>query len=568
MGRGVSAHQDWGGIVLNVASRRAALRSAIGGGLALTLVVSGLLAASTAGAAVIALDEADAPVIASNGVIDAATSDPAPAAGVDDETTPGAGSAVAGAAGISESTVLQFPTPYVGRAVTLSNEFEFDYDTETVILTWYVGGKVAVVGDWPYERFTPTLADVGKTLQARLQATVEGGQTFDVWSLPQTIRLGVLDASSFIVYGEAKVGELLQVDGTWWTQQYQPATLQYQWLRDGAKISGATKANYTVSSKDIGKRIGVRVTGSAEGHETLVRTHTVGKVVKGTFRNPVSSVLSGDLLIGATLVAPDGTWLGNGTTLKYQWYVEGKAVKGATKRTFKLPGSAYGKFVSVRVTVTKSGYNKLVWRFSAIDPVDREGELYVADGSVLTLGELVVGKKATVSHADNNGGFAPGTKFRYQWIDMSTMQPIPGATKASYTPTRDMAGKQVIVHVYGTKDGYVGKFVAVTPQNNYVANAYKTVTPTISGTAAVGKTLTASTGSWSPTPGKQGRADYTFQWLRNGVAIDGATGKTYTVTAADRGAQLQVRVSVAASGDYNTKIVAASKTSAKTAKVK
>lgn len=59
----------------------------------------------------------------------------------------------------------------------------------------------------------------------------------------------------------------------------------------------------------------------------------------------------------------------------------------------------------------------------------------------------------------------------------------------------------------------------------------------ISGTPAVGETLTAITLPDWPT---------TFQWLRDGRQIEGATGATYTVTADDAGSSLSVRVDVAA----------------------
>ncbi|WP_308797053.1 cell wall-binding repeat-containing protein [Agromyces silvae] len=63
-------------------------------------------------------------------------------------------------------------------------------------------------------------------------------------------------------------------------------------------------------------------------------------------------------------------------------------------------------------------------------------------------------------------------------------------------------------------------------------------TPTITGTAQVGQVLTANPGTWTPAP-----ASFSYQWLRNGVAIAGATGSTYTPVAADVGATLTVQVS-------------------------
>lgn len=66
--------------------------------------------------------------------------------------------------------------------------------------------------------------------------------------------------------------------------------------------------------------------------------------------------------------------------------------------------------------------------------------------------------------------------------------------------------------------------------------------PTISGTVAVGKTLTAKVSAWSPA------ASFAYQWKRDGASIGGATSATYTVTKKDRGAKLTVAVTGARSG--------------------
>lgn len=67
--------------------------------------------------------------------------------------------------------------------------------------------------------------------------------------------------------------------------------------------------------------------------------------------------------------------------------------------------------------------------------------------------------------------------------------------------------------------------------------------PTITGVARVGRVLTANPGTWSaPSPA------FTYQWQRDGVAIDGATAATYTVVAADAGAALSVVVTASAEG--------------------
>ena len=83
--------------------------------------------------------------------------------------------------------------------------------------------------------------------------------------------------------------------------------------------------------------------------------------------------------------------------------------------------------------------------------------------------------------------------------------------------------------------------------------AIKSARPTISGSLAVGKTVTAKH-SWSPS----GLA-YAYQWYAAGVAIPGATERTYQLTAAERGKKLSVRVT--ATNRRGTTVRQTSKTS-------
>ena len=86
-------------------------------------------------------------------------------------------------------------------------------------------------------------------------------------------------------------------------------------------------------------------------------------------------------------------------------------------------------------------------------------------------------------------------------------------------------------NVLGTATGGASLFVPTIPPSN-------TVLPVISGTAAVGKTLTCYAATWkgAPTP------SFTYQWLSDGVAIADATAQTYTVRSADAGHSLACEV--------------------------
>ncbi len=65
-----------------------------------------------------------------------------------------------------------------------------------------------------------------------------------------------------------------------------------------------------------------------------------------------------------------------------------------------------------------------------------------------------------------------------------------------------------------------------------------TAPPVISGTPAVGQTLTCSPGSWS---GSQ-PITFTYQWLQDGNGISGETNNTYVVQSGDQGQSLACQV--------------------------
>ena len=80
----------------------------------------------------------------------------------------------------------------------------------------------------------------------------------------------------------------------------------------------------------------------------------------------------------------------------------------------------------------------------------------------------------------------------------------------------------------------------------------ETAPPEISGQAVVGKTLTATTGSWKGTQ----PISYTFKWQSctsnlSSCPGNGATGNTYTVAAGDVGKRIRVKV-IAKNSDGQT----------------
>ncbi|MDQ7994027.1 MAG: hypothetical protein REI45_15260, partial [Propionicimonas sp.] len=339
-----------------------------------------------------------------------------------------------------------------------------------------------------------------------------------------------------VITGTARVGATLSATpGTWAPE---PESLAYQWLRDATEIGGAVTSSYVLTADDLGKPIRVRVTASGgDLAATSATSAPTAKVAAGSFASAVP-VISGTVAVGSTIQADTSAWAPE-ATLAYQWYASGKAISRATGKAYKLTTAQHGKQVSVRVTGRRTGYATVV-RTSA-----QTGKVMIA-GTPKIVGTLSVGSTLTVSR----GSWTSKVSVSYQWLRDGAA--IPGATKSSYRPGSADAGKQVSVRLTGKRSGYasVARFSALT------ARIVSAATPKISGSAVVGSTLTATPGTWSAG------TVLSYQWLRSGKGIAGATTATYRLAGADDGKQLTVRVTGRQAGWATV-----ARTSAKTAKV-
>lgn len=137
------------------------------------------------------------------------------------------------------------------------------------------------------------------------------------------------------------------------------------------------------------------------------------------------------------------------------------------------------------------------------------------------------------------GATSPATPtLSYQWRRNGS--PIKDATYKTYKLVRADAGTNVSVTVTGTRPGFATS--SVTSPARAVA-AFNLRRPAITGTTRVGKKLTAARGTWV-APGHT----FTYQWLRGGKPVRGATRATYKLTKADKGKRIAVKVTVRRSG--------------------
>ena len=130
--------------------------------------------------------------------------------------------------------------------------------------------------------------------------------------------------------------------------------------------------------------------------------------------------------------------------------------------------------------------------------------------------------------------------------DQSVSKADIDAERLVFTPAANGNGNPYARFLFQVSDGYEESasgytmFIDVTPVNDPATGK-----PTVSGTAEVGHTLTASTSAIADIDGLPGT--FAYRWVRvDGVAetvISGATRRSYVLTPADQGKQLKVEAS-------------------------
>ena len=231
------------------------------------------------------------------------------------------------------------------------------------------------------------------------------------------------------------------------------------------------------------------------------------EVVNGVSQSGgLTSIAAGGVLQGGGVVQPAATLTGG--VLRGSGQVTGHVTN--TSGTVE-PGSSPGT-LTVTGNYTQGAGGTLQTEIAGTTPGTQFDRLSVG-GSATLSGTLAI---------VNDPAFDPAISDTFEVLSATS---VSGAF-SSLTGAQQPSGKTYSAN-YSADN--VTLSVAQSPPSN-------TSPPTISGSPVDGQTLTCDPGTWTGSP------TFTFEWLRDGVPITGATGSTYTLTPDDVGKQITCRV--------------------------
>jgi hypothetical protein len=300
------------------------------------------------------------------------------------------------------------------------------------------------------------------------------------------------------------------------------SALSYAWTRDGVAVTGATGPTLTVPSvavSDDGAVFAV-VASNAAGSVTTSARLRVNANAPVVETGPADATVSEGATATFTVSA-------RGTGLTYAWSRDGVTIPGATSASYVLSGARYPEDDGAQLTVEVRNTAGAVTAGPATLRVTQAAP-------TLTTGPSA--QRVTEGESASFTVVAAGSVLTYAWE-----REVAGAWVA-------VGGNAATLTVADAQVSDAGRYRVV------VSNGAGSVT---SDAVSLTVDLAAPRVTSGPSDAsvREGEAasftvvaqgtDVTYQWLRNGVAVEGATSVSYTLSSAaltDDGARFAVRL--------------------------
>jgi Bacterial Ig-like domain (group 3) len=353
------------------------------------------------------------------------------------------------------------------------------------------------------------------------------------------------------------VGEgtaLTVTPGTWTSSSTGTITTADEWsdCTPANVCTTSSGSTYTVPGNEPAHSISVTETATDSSDSTTATATSNVVTVHEPPANSVAPSISGTTAAQgqALTVTSPGTW-SNSPSFTYVWEDcsggtcnPSATSTNSTSYTVTAADAAGGYGIRVAVTGTNAdGFA------TANSPTTSAATGVPANTAVPTITGTAAGGTLTEVHGTWTN---TPTSYTYQWLSCtgasaSTCTSISGATAQTYAVPA--ANDGLGYEVQETASNISGAGAPATSAVLIPPPPANTVLPAISGTVAVGQTLTASTGTWSNGP-----TAYAYQWQRcsgsplSCSAISGATGASYVLTSSDAGFTTEVQVTATNAG--------------------
>ncbi len=244
--------------------------------------------------------------------------------------------------------------------------------------------------------------------------------------------------------------------------------------------------------------------------------------------------ITGSGRIGEALTASTGRWDGYpAPRLARQWLRDGVAIPEATAPSYR-PGPE-DDLAEIACAIEAAN---VLGAVTALSAAVRVTQIPPAGAGDLT--DISLSQNSGVHHVNAFSGFT-GAALNFSVTgDGVSIDPETGIL--SILTGALLSGVEVTVTATNSGGTATGSFrltVAAIPPVEPEQVAPEGVTPpTLAGSGVIGTEVVADPGGWTGTP----VPEITYQWLRDGVAIEGATDETYLSAAEDDGAELSVKV--------------------------
>ncbi|HEX7861772.1 MAG TPA: immunoglobulin domain-containing protein [Verrucomicrobiae bacterium] len=280
--------------------------------------------------------------------------------------------------------------------------------------------------------------------------------------------------------------------------------LAYQWFRNSAALAGSTGEVFRVLSASAANagEYTVLVSNAVGAAQSEVATVRVLPRITITQQPASTNLQVGgrlDLAVQATGPSP----------LSYQWYRGAQSLSGATNAQFSIVQVSSGDAGSYTVRISSS--LETVTSATALVGILQEPPSIVTQPLSAAVGQ---GRQLSLSVT------ATGTALTYQWLKNDVA--IPAAvnatfTIASFTATDAGSYRVRVSNSFGSVLSEAAIISISVPPSVLEVPASTNVA--VGGTIELAVAVT-------------GTAPFTFEWLRNGVAVTNATNISLTIPAA------------------------------------